>query len=73
MTDFNYIRSVYVPGRGQIYIGQLPFENPRSAIGQTVMIDGKARIVRGVEYSMTWRTPVRGDEVGLLVSAPDAR
>jgi len=73
---FEYVEKFNIAGRGELYSGPSPFEDTSRNfewIGQKIIVDGKVRVIRGVETFMSHRGPRKGSPIGLLLSPLDSK
>jgi hypothetical protein len=69
---FEYVETFKISGRGTLYCGPSPFDDPLRVmtwIGTKVMIDGEVRTIRGTETYMSFVGPRKGSPIGLLFTA----
>ena len=66
---FNYVETFPITGRGTLYCGPIPFNDPDRTAWKTqkIIVDGVVREIAGIEMFMKYPGPVIGESVGLLL------
>lgn len=66
---FDYTEKFKITGRGELFCGPCPFDDPdRTKWRETkIMVDGVVREIAGAETLMSFRGPRVGSPVGFLL------
>jgi hypothetical protein len=69
IVTFHYVEKFQISGRGELYCGPCPFDDPdRTAWrGRKILVDGVVREIAGAETFMKRNGPSVGDSVGFLL------
>jgi hypothetical protein len=69
VTDFDCTSSLMMAGRGRLYCGFYPFDDP-VCVGKLIRIGVEVLRVRGIERFALLRPVQKGDAIAFLVSKP---
>lgn len=69
VVEFDCTSSLMMAGRGRLYCGFYPFDDP-VCVGKLIRISGEVVRVRGIERFALLRPVQKGDAIAFLVSKP---